>query len=327
MSTPPRERRPRAGAPSTGIATDQGSESTEDCTAAPLPVVASDASRRRDRIRLLLGSITETTEKLADLIEAARDSEDHVVLGFSSWTAYVAAEFSGLLAGLGTADRRVAVHALATSGMPTRAIAEVAGISQSTAARDVRVSHSDSPAETAGAAVVLADGSTVTATAAELRMADASDDEFEAALTAARAQDDLSQRNVVQLLAPRVTGRDGRSYPQQGPPRTPRRRPLPDAYADAASNLLGAELTEDEPVLALPQPARRGPRAKNVDVLSRIANAMQGYDIVLSEITVLDNSVTQEEAVRLRADLLRTRKSLDRVIGLLGNKRTDGGDL
>jgi len=198
-------------------------------------ILASDASRRRDRIKLLLGSITETTEKLADLIEAARDGEDHVVLGFASWTAYVAAEFSGLLTGLGTADRRVAVHALSESGMPTRAIAEVAGISQSTAARDVRLSHDDSPVEgeAAGETFVLADGFEIAVSTDELAMADMSDDEFEVALSAAREQDNLSRSNVVRLLGPRVTGVDGRSYPQQAPPRTPRRRPLPDAYADA----------------------------------------------------------------------------------------------
>jgi hypothetical protein len=216
------------------IGTDQSFDLAINGT--PVPVeMASDASRRRDRIKLLLGSITEATEKLAGLIEVARDGDDHLVLGYASWTAYVAAEFAGLLSGLGAADRRIAVHALAASGMPTRAIAEVAGISQSTAARDVRVSHGDSPDESAPAdeTVVLADGSEMVVSAAALEMADASDDEFEAALSAAREQNDLSQGNVVRLLAPRVTGTDGRSYPQQAPPRTPRRRPLPDAYADA----------------------------------------------------------------------------------------------
>jgi len=146
----------------TRTTTDQGNGSIVESTA------GAAASRRRDRIKLLLGSIAATTEKLADLIEAARDGEDHVVLGFASWTAYVAAEFSGLLAGLGTAERRVAVHALSVSGMPTRAIAEVAGISQSTAARDARVSHDDSPGEgeAAGETFVLADGKSYSATPA-----------------------------------------------------------------------------------------------------------------------------------------------------------------
>jgi hypothetical protein len=123
--------------------------------------VATDASRRRDAIKLLLGSIAETTEKLADLIEAARDGEDHVVLGFASWTAYVAAEFSGLLTGLGTAERRVAVHALSVSGMPTRAIAEVAGVDHSTVVRDQKQVVQDAPP--ADRKVAGRDGKTYTA--------------------------------------------------------------------------------------------------------------------------------------------------------------------
>lgn len=204
------------------------------------PAVATDASRRRDRIKLLLGSITETTGKLADLIEAARDGEDHRVLGFASWTAYVAAEFSGLLTGLGTADRRVAVHVLAASGMPTRAIAQVAGISQSTAARDARVSQSDSPAPARSAKLAQRRQHwAAEQEAAEIaEMADVPTEEFEAALTAAREQDDLSRENVISNLPKkRVTGAVGKSYSQQAPPVKPRRRPLPDAYNDAVFDL------------------------------------------------------------------------------------------
>jgi len=65
-----------------------------------------------------------------------------------------------------------------------------------------------------------------------------SDDEFEVALTTARQQDDLSSSNVVRLLGPRVTGVDGRSYAQQAPRRTPRRRALPVAYDEAVHHLV-----------------------------------------------------------------------------------------
>jgi len=228
----------------TKTSTRQDASSAPNGTAVPL-VLASDASRRRDRIKLLLGSITETTEKLAGLIEAARDGEDHLVLGFASWTAYIAAEFSGLLSGLGAADRRIAVHALAASGMPTRAIAEVAGVNQSTIVRDQRQVMQDASPE--GDAVdetfMLTDGSEIAVSSDELAMADGDDDEFEVALAAAREQGDLSRRNVVSMLGLRVTGRDGKSYPTASPspspaaPRPRRRPPLPDSYGKAVWDL------------------------------------------------------------------------------------------
>ncbi len=226
------ESRPVKAAPvSTGVPACTGGESS-----AP----AGDASRRRDRIKLLLGSIAATTEKLVDLIEAARDGEDHVVLGFASWTAYVAAEFSGLLTGLGTAERRVAVHALSVSGMPTRAIAEVAGISQSTATRDAQVSHGESPVEGEAAGV--------------------------------------------RLLGPRVTGVDGRSYAQQAPRRTPRRRALPDVYRDAVHDLgkvVGqlARLHRDDRFAANRFSVRgrnHGPLARHCDELGALLAELTG---------------------------------------------------
>jgi len=273
--------------PRQGAANDlAGGRITAQHTAACTDDVATDASRRRDRIKLLLGSIAETTEKLADLIEAARDGEDHVVLGFASWTAYVAAEFSGLLTGLGTAERRVAVHALSVSGMPTRAIAEVAGISQSTAARDARVSHDDSPVRGVAACetFVLADGSEIAVSADELFMGAVSDDEFEVALTTARQQGDLSSSNVVRLLGPRVTGVDGRSYAQQAPRRTQRRRALPDAYDEAVHDLVKvlerlARLHRDDRFAANREAVRgrnHGPLARHCDELGALLAELTG---------------------------------------------------
>lgn len=181
----------------TTSATHQDNRSAADRTPGR-PAAVVDARARRDRIKLLLGSITETTEKLAELIEAARDDGDHAALGFASWTAYVAAEFSGQLSGLGTAERRVAVHALSTAGMPSRSIAEVSGVNQSTVVRDLRVMHAASPAD-----------------------------------SGVRPEVEAPE----QARDARVTGGDGRSYAREAPQRIPRRRPLPDAFGDALSNL------------------------------------------------------------------------------------------
>lgn len=136
-------------APTTQTVTDQSAPSTLDSTA------GAAASRRRDRIRLLIGSMTTTTEKIAELLDAAQAERDHVALGYASWPAYVAGEFADALAGLSTAARRPAVVALAEGGLSTRAIAEIAGVGQSTVGRDLQVTRSGSPE---GGTVVGLDG-------------------------------------------------------------------------------------------------------------------------------------------------------------------------
>ncbi len=66
------ESRPVKAAPvSTGVPARTGAEHT-----AP----ATDASRRRDRIKLLLSAMTTTTEKIAELLDAAQADEDHRIL-------------------------------------------------------------------------------------------------------------------------------------------------------------------------------------------------------------------------------------------------------
>jgi len=97
---------------------------------------------------LLLSAMTTTTEKIAELLDAAQAEQDHVALGYASWPAYVAGEFADALAGLSTAARRPAVVALAEGGLSTRAIAEIAGVGQSTVGRDLQVTRSGSPEQT-----------------------------------------------------------------------------------------------------------------------------------------------------------------------------------
>ncbi len=198
------ESRPVKAAPvSTGVPARTGAQST-----AP----AGDASRRRDRIKLLIGSMTTTTEKLGELLDAARAASDHASLGYASWTAYIAGEFSGSLAGLNLALRREVVGTLTETGMSTRAIAEVTDVSHSTVVRDHRQVVHDAPPAPDGPRPAS---------------------EF--------------KTMVSELGAPsrrRVTGTDGKSYsataaaPSEpaAPPKR-HRRPLPDAYRDAVYDL------------------------------------------------------------------------------------------
>jgi len=174
---------------------------------APTAVAGSqtDASCRRDRIKLLIGSMTTTAAKLGDLLDAARAASDHAALGYASWTAYIAGEFSDSLAGLNTALRREVVGTLTETGMSSRTIAEVTGVSHSTVVRDHRQVVHDAPPAPDGPRPAS---------------------EFKAMV----AEVDASSR--------RVTGRDGKSYSATpSAPRPRRRPPLPDSYGTTVRDL------------------------------------------------------------------------------------------
>src|SRR4051794_29969349 len=101
-----------------------------------VPMSAEEAKQITSRIRLLLGSITESTTKVVGLIEAAEAGSAWEALGFDSWPAYVVAEFGDALAGLQRADRIQVTARLSETGMSSRAIASVVGVDQSQVIRD-----------------------------------------------------------------------------------------------------------------------------------------------------------------------------------------------
>ena len=103
-----------------------------------VPIVPQNARHRRDRIKLLLTSMTEQTNKVVAILEEAQTNEDHLTLGYKSWTAYIAGEYAGLLADLNRAQRREVVGSLTAAGMSTRAIAGVVGTSQKTVVKDLQ---------------------------------------------------------------------------------------------------------------------------------------------------------------------------------------------
>lgn len=75
---------------------------------------------------------------LAAQIEHAQVVKADELLGFPSWTAYLADTFKGLSIGLPRGERRELVAVLAASGMSTRAIAPIAGVDQATVTRDLQ---------------------------------------------------------------------------------------------------------------------------------------------------------------------------------------------
>jgi hypothetical protein len=111
---------------------------TTDLMVADATVTGQEARRRRDRIKLLLTSMTEQTNKVVAILEEAQTNEDHLALGYASWTAYIAGEYAGLLAELKSGNRREVVGSLTSAGIPTRAIAEIVGVDHSTVVRDQR---------------------------------------------------------------------------------------------------------------------------------------------------------------------------------------------
>ena len=212
------------------------------------------AARKLDgRIRRMATAVRDQIQTLSGLIEEAKAGEVHAVLGYPSWTAYIADVFSSAPLHLERVQRRELVGYLSGEGMSVRAIGQTVGAARNTVRDDLRQVGQIDPPENDD----LAPDGSVKAdpreffdsdeeVAAAVTMGEATEDEFESALTAAQADDDLSQDNVIRHLpgaSPpaterKVTGQDGKTYPAAPPaPRAPRRSALPDVYSRATWEL------------------------------------------------------------------------------------------
>lgn len=174
------------------------------------PLEEADASRLDKRLRLMASTTRGNIVKLADLVADAKRGQVHVVLGFPSWTAYVADAVGGKL-DLSSAARREVVALMSGEGMSERAIAAAVGVSQPTVHRDIRqVIHDESP--------------------------DAGDQD--AVLDPPHPDDGPSPADPPAAPATvAVMGRDGKSYPKSQP-RQPRRKPFEDDVRRRSSDLL-----------------------------------------------------------------------------------------
>lgn len=113
------------------------SELLSDDARRDLEDTRSDAQRRGDRIRALVQGVAQDLEAVRDLVREAKAADDHLVLGFPSWTAYLADLFGTQPLHLAREVRRELVAELAAQGMSTRAIAPIVGATKSQVARDI----------------------------------------------------------------------------------------------------------------------------------------------------------------------------------------------
>lgn len=107
-------------------------------------IVSVDEARRlTERIRLVAGNIADNVEKLRDLVQQAKDSDVHAVLGYASWTAYLKDVFGDEPLRLARDVRQELVAELAAQGMSTRAIAPIVGTSHMQVSRDLNSGVTD----------------------------------------------------------------------------------------------------------------------------------------------------------------------------------------
>lgn len=106
-------------------------------TATVVSIDEANARRRQERIRLMASTVREGIDKIGSLVEEAKASNDHVALGYASWTAYLADTLGAEPLRLDRGKRREVVALLSGEGMSTRDIAAVVGAGNATVHRDI----------------------------------------------------------------------------------------------------------------------------------------------------------------------------------------------
>lgn len=105
----------------------------------------TDAQRLTQRIKLTASTIRDNLWKLRNLVEEAKTSNAWQVLGFPSWTAYLADTLADEPMRLGRDERQQLVGYLSGEGLSTRAIAPIVGVDQKTIVNDLRREEFSSP--------------------------------------------------------------------------------------------------------------------------------------------------------------------------------------
>lgn len=237
---------------------------------AVVPLTTDEARHLTERIRVALDRVATGWAVLAERVAEAYDRRADLALGYDSWESYASAELRPS-EGIAAEVRRELVGLLSARGMSTRAIAPTVGVTQMTVVRDVK--HDVSPESERINPVT---GEIVPApTFGAVDVTDWTNDEIADDLEACEAETARWEESTVP--APKITGLDGKTYtrPVQPTPTTPRRRPITDAFWEAAYDLgKKAEsllrLTEDDRWAA----NREAVADKNLSQMRETANTL-----------------------------------------------------
>lgn len=171
------------------------------------------ARKITERLRLQATNYQEAREKVIATLTEARDGGAAELLGYASWTAYMADVFGDAPLRLERDARQELVAELSAQGMSTRAIAPVVGVSHMQVATDLRGVKDFTPAP-APSGTHFMDGNLYDSGTGEL------------VVESVEAHGPLPKP---------ITGLDGKQYTR--PEKKQNRRPLNDTANDAGWNL------------------------------------------------------------------------------------------
>lgn len=174
------------------------------------------AQRRAERIRFHATNANEAMQSLQKLVHMAREFEDHVTLGYASWTAYIKDLFGDEPLRLARDVRRELVAELADAGMSSRSIAPIVGVSDRQVRNDM-AGGNFFPPEPQPVAALLDRAPDPTETLANLP------DTFEIDGMTVTTRGDVLDAAPART----ITGLDGKEY-KRPEPAAPRRRSLVD---------------------------------------------------------------------------------------------------
>lgn len=194
------------------------------------------AQRRAERIRFHATNANEAMQSLQKLVHQARELEDHVTLGYASWTAYVKDLFGDEPLRLARDVRRELVAELSDAGMSTRAIAPIVGVSNYTIAKDIEgvrnlttdAGGPEDPPRPDEASVGLRPDEVAALMASGF--VDSVDDLLVDTRTGDIVGPVITEQTVTEKVKT-ITGLDGKEY-QRSEPKAARRRPITDQARD-----------------------------------------------------------------------------------------------
>lgn len=231
-------------------------------TALTVAMTEHEARRVTERIRAIAVTVKDQLEKLQTLLNEARDGEAWRILGYASWTAYLADVMGEQPLRLPRDERQQIVGYLAGEGMSSRAIAPIVGATDRTVRNDMS-GGKDFPPDHTPAVDYVTDQADLDA-APELP--------DEGAPTPHDSGDaEPSEDEGLSVPSPSsrsVTGLDGKQYTRPEP-QAPRRRPITDSFTDKRVELAKAveslhRLTQDD---RFPQNAEKVATANRSDLL------------------------------------------------------------